>query len=160
MALIISLTLSLFISGNQSRKYIPFLFVLVVGILIARPGIWETLFNLFNATFNPQTIQGSSFSYRSELFNVVTNALSKDFIRFIFGHGLGSFYYLELGGSYKGSYDSFLSCDSSWVAFMSDTGYGGFIIMLLLLGKGCFHHLAKYPQDTSPGKSTVDRHLY
>ena len=90
---------------------------------------WEHLL----ATFDPTSPLGSSYEYRYVLRELAVKAVSKDMGRALWGYGMESFYYLGLQGNLYGKPYRFLSCDSSWVELLVETGYVGLIIVAALL---------------------------
>lgn len=135
LGLIMSLGLILLFEKGRVRKYLIVLGTLTLAVLIIRPGVWETIGNIYIATFDPSSPLGSSYEYRYVLRELVAKAVSKDMGRALWGYGMESFYYLGLQGNLYGKPYRFLSCDSSWVELLVETGYVGlFIVAALLLG--------------------------
>ena len=108
--------------------------VLAGIVLIVRPGIAETLVNMWQATFDPASRMGSSFQYRPILFETVRQTVSENPIRAIFGFGLGSFREKGLVLVMPGiETHRWYTCDSSWILFWYETGYVGLAILTTLL---------------------------
>lgn len=130
-----SMALLFVASETRIRTYICILALLSTSVCIVRPGIWHTIKGLYDATFDVSSPTGSSYEYRWALLTVGKQALAKDFFRSLWGYGSGTFYDLHLRGTFLGKPDhEFLSCDSSWIELMVETGYVGFLIIALLLG--------------------------
>jgi hypothetical protein len=127
--------LLLFIFYPATRKFILIIAVLGILVLIARPGIWLSLQNIARATFDPSTPLGSSYSYRYVLLNVVQEALSSDAMRFILGYGQDSFFHLGLEAELNERIHRFLSCDSSWIKILIESGYLGLFLSMLIFRK-------------------------
>jgi O-antigen ligase len=118
---------------GRVRKYLMVIGVLVAAVLVIRPGVWETIANMYIATFDPNSPLGSSYEYRFRLKQLSMQALAKDMGRSVWGYGMESFYYLELKGPLFGRPYRFLSCDSAWMELMVETGYGGLVIIGAIL---------------------------
>jgi O-antigen ligase len=133
LGLMMSLALVLVFERGRVRKYLIVLGILTLAVLIVRPGVWETIGNIYYATFDPTSPLGSSYEYRYVLRELAVKAVSKDMGRALWGYGMESFYYLGLQGNLYGKPYRFLSCDSSWVELLVETGYVGLIIAAALL---------------------------
>jgi len=138
IALILSLIILFIFSNTVMRKYIVIIFSIALITLISRPGVWDTLYGLWDATFDTETALNSSYEYRYALFRVARHALDQSSVRQFFGYGSGTFYDLQLEGEFRGRIHNFLSCDSSWISMMIGTGYVGLIIALVLFSKITF----------------------
>jgi hypothetical protein len=145
VATIVSTLLLLLASEPKIRKRIAVVASLAILSLIVRPGVAATIWNTYLATLNPDTQMGASFEYRPALFHAVTKALNQTPSRALFGFGLGSF--REKGLIIvlpKIETHRWYTCDSSWVLFMYETGYVGFIILGALLFRPAFMALRGY----------------
>lgn len=145
LASILAMSILMATAKAKIRKRIIVAAVLAGGVMLLRPGVAATLWNTYRATLDPRTQMGASYGYRSALFNTVTETLNHDPLRAIVGFGLGSFRekglvivlpHIETHRWY--------TCDSSWVLFMYETGYVGFIILAALLWKPAFIALRSY----------------
>jgi hypothetical protein len=131
------------------RKYVMWMGVLGVIILLARPGIWLTLSNLYNQTLAPETAQGSSYEWRYALYDQAFLHLNHDFWRALWGYGPESFFFLKWQGLFQGQIVPFESCDSSVAQLMIETGYIGFILaesVFLISGYKGFRAAMKIPK--------------
>jgi O-antigen ligase len=139
LGLVLAFTLLLILGNKTIRKYQAVIAALSLAVLIIRPGVWDTIRNLYSETFDygsfdTSSEKGLSFDYRLVLRHVAQKALDKDFSRELWGYGMESFTYLGLKGDLAGHEFPFLSCDSAWIELMVETGYVGlFLIALLLL---------------------------
>ncbi len=133
LALVFSLVSLLFFKRTQLRKYVLVILLMAVAVLIVRPGVWESISNLYTATENPDMPQGASYQWRYALYDIAYQHLGSDFSRALWGYGPESFYYLEWQGPFQGSIVIFDSCDSSIAALMIETGYIGLLIVLSIL---------------------------
>ncbi len=134
MAIVGSLGLLLFRSEKRVRRYILAITLLSVSVCVIRPGVWDTIEGIFFATFDLNSPTGSSYEYRYALLTVGEQALAKDSLHKLWGYGPGTFYDLHLRGDFLGNPDhEFLSCDSSWIELMVETGYVGLASIGLVL---------------------------
>src|SRR5947207_14849946 len=60
---------------------------LSVFVIIARPGVRDTLRDLFMSTFDPDSYRGKSYYYRKELWPVAKSLAATSGTRTLFGHG-------------------------------------------------------------------------
>jgi O-Antigen ligase len=120
---------------NRVRRYLVAVAALLFVILLARPGIWETMSSLYAESTDTTNPVGTSYLFRHALNQAVEQAVQKDPLRFALGYGLGTFRELGLEIDFLGSVKRWYTCDDNWAAFLYETGYGGLIIMCLLLGK-------------------------
>ncbi|HEY6272602.1 MAG TPA: O-antigen ligase family protein [Terriglobales bacterium] len=153
LALVLSLVILLLLSRNAVRKYLTVIFLLTATVLIARPGVWETIGNLYLETENPDTAQGSSYQWRYALYGITERELSKDFGRALSGYGPESFYYLGLEGQFQGATWKFESCDSAVVELLMDTGCVGFLLVAALLLKAAGAAFQSFRRLPSPANS-------
>jgi hypothetical protein len=135
LAAIFGTALVFFFTYKRVRKYMLVIVALSVTVMIVRPGVYDTIIAMYDATFNPENPMGSSYEYRYALMDVAKAALSKSTDRAFWGYGQESFFFLHLTGPFLGKDDHrFESCDSTWIQSMIETGYVGFGIFALLLG--------------------------
>ena len=134
LALILSMGVIFLWDNRRVRKYLAAVAVLTVAVLVIRPGVWDTIANIYWATFNPESPLGTSYDYRYALKDLAVKAVSKDMGRGLWGYGMESFYYLGLEGELDGRPYRFLSCDSAWLELLVETGYLGLLIVVLILG--------------------------
>jgi hypothetical protein len=137
LGLILALTLLLLFEGGKLRKYLLVIATLVALVLVIRPGVYDSISNLYGETFavNWDSPKGLSYEYRYELRRVAQKALARDFRRELWGYGMESFFSLHLEGDLAGHQHPFLSCDSAWIELMVETGYVGLVLIALLLFK-------------------------
>jgi O-Antigen ligase len=135
MAAIFGSLLVFFLTYKQIRKYMLVIAALCVLVMVVRPGVYDTVAGMYEATFDPNHPLGSSYEYRYALIDVAKKALSRSMDRTLWGYGQESFYFLQLTGPFLGKDDhKFESCDSAWIQSMIETGYVGFGIFAMLLG--------------------------
>ena len=157
LALVLSLGILLLFSRNAVRKYLTVIALLTATVLIARPGVWETIANLYGATQDADTAQGESYQWRYALYHVAERELSKDFGRSLWGYGPESFYYLGLTTEFRT--DGALhtvpveTCDSAVVELLMDTGCVGFLLVATLLLKAAGVAFQSFRRLPSPANS-------
>jgi hypothetical protein len=130
---ILGLLLFSIFGRNQLRRYVLVIVALSITVCIVRPGVWESVEGIYFNTMDTNTTQGSSYEYRYALMRVGTEAVLRSPTRAIWGYGLESFYDLGLVADFLNMHYEFLSCDSSWVELMVETGFVGLFIIALLL---------------------------
>jgi len=135
IALAGALGMLLVFSGGRIRKYVMAIALLTAAVLIIRPGVWQTLANIYYSTLNPETPAGESYDYRWALYRVAYQTLAQDFGRTVWGYGPESFFFLNLYAEFQGKMEVFQSCDSSIAQIWIEMGYGGLLIVLALLAK-------------------------
>ena len=133
LGLALSLTVLLLWERGRVRRYLVTIAVLTVAVLIIRPGVWDTIANIYRASFDPESPLGSSYEYRYVLKDLTIKVISKDTSRAMWGYGMESFYYLGLEGQLYGKPYRFLSCDSAWLELLVETGYVGLSIVASIL---------------------------
>jgi len=133
LGLMLSLSVIFLWDNGRIRKYLAVVAIICVPVVIIRPGVWDTISNIYVATFDPESPLGSSYEYRYVLRDLSIKAVSKDLTRSLWGYGMESFYYLGLEGELYGHPYQFLSCDSAWLEFLVETGYVGLMTISLIL---------------------------
>jgi O-Antigen ligase len=152
LAAIGSLVLLLFLVANRVRKYVMTMVILAVLVLVARPGIWQTIVDLYISSQDTATPVGASYEFRYALMNAIVNAVGKEPVRTVFGYGLGTFRELGLNISHMNVVQHWYTCDNNWGLFLYETGYGGLIIISALLLKALLMTLQSYWRLPRPEK--------
>jgi hypothetical protein len=129
----ISCTLMFFMIANQVRKYLVVIAVLSATVLIVRPGILQTIENLYESTQDASSPVGSSFEYRHALTDAIRHAVAANTTRTIFGYGMGTFRERGLDITFLDRVQHWYTCDNNWAKFLYETGYGGLLIIGALL---------------------------
>jgi hypothetical protein len=157
MAVALSAALLLALGRGALRKYLTIIALLTVTVLVARPGVWDTIRDLYGETLSPDTPQGESYEWRYVLFSIAQRELSKDFGRSLWGYGPESFYYLGLTTQAQVDGEEHTvkveSCDSAVVEIMMDTGYIGFLLVAALLLKAAFVTFRNFLKMARPSNS-------
>jgi O-antigen ligase len=133
LGLILSFAALFIWEKGRGRRYLTMIGILSMTVLLIRPGIWETLGNMYVGTLDPNSPLGSSYEYRYALRDLAVKTVSKSAERALWGYGMESFYYLGLEADLNGKPYKFLSCDSAWVELMVETGYVGLLIVGAIL---------------------------
>jgi hypothetical protein len=148
----LSFVLLFLLANNRVRKYVTVIALVSVLALVARPGVWQTIANLYESSEDPTSPVGTSYLYRHALMGAITTAVAKDPGRAMFGYGLGTFRELGLDISFLGTVERWYTCDNGWAAFLYETGYGGLIVVAMLLFKPLLTTLRAYTQLPQPEK--------
>jgi O-antigen ligase len=135
LGLILAFVILLLFERPKVRRYQLGIVVLAVLVMVIRPGVYETIRDLYSGTVDTSgdSPKNLSYEYRYELRRVAQQALARDFRRQLWGYGLESFYFLNLEGELAGHTYPFLSCDSAWIELTVETGYVGLLLIALLL---------------------------
>jgi hypothetical protein len=128
------------IGGQAIRKKLRFLSVLVALVLVARPGVLDTITDLWSQTFDNSSVKGRSADYRKVLWTVAWKELSKSPDRLAVGYGghstetmdLGE--YFESGAGGEAAQLGYTSWDSQLAADLMQYGFLGFGFELILYG--------------------------
>ncbi len=115
-------------------RLIPVIYLMVL-ILFFRPGVFNTIFGLFSSTLDENSLEGTSFFYRFELFKVAFYEIVKFPERVAFGYGDGAAHVMNLSGivSYGSQREvNFWSWDSEFAVILLHNGFIGFTLNLLL----------------------------
>ena len=119
--------------NNRIRKYLATVAILGVIVLVSRPGIWQTIADMYTASTDATSPVGASYLYRDTLDATVKAAVTKDAVRSLAGYGLGTFRELGLDITFLGVTQRWYTCDDQWAAFLYETGYVGLYIIGALL---------------------------
>jgi O-antigen ligase len=119
--------------GGRLRKYLLTLVVIGIVVVIARPGIWQTIDNLYEVSTDTNNPVGTSYLYRHVLDETVKAAVRKDTVRALLGYGLGTFREIGLQITFQGVTQVWHTCDDNWADFLYETGYVGLLIIGVLL---------------------------
>src|SRR5258708_20852551 len=102
LGLILSLSLLLLFDKGRVRKYLAVIGVIIVAVFVIRPGVLDTILNIYYATFDLRSPLGTSYEYRYVLRGLAVKTVSKDMTRELWGYGMEAFYYLGLKGVLTG----------------------------------------------------------
>jgi O-antigen ligase len=152
MALAFSLLALLVLGQGQLKKQVAVIGLLAVTVLVARPGVWETIYNDYVATNSSGTAQGESYQWRYALYGIAFQHLNADPARALWGYGPESFFYLGWKGDFQGKIVPFESCDSSIVQLMVETGYIGLLLVMAIFLKSViktYQHFRRMPKPSN-----------
>lgn len=118
----------------QTRKKLNLIIILIIFLLLINPGVRETITALVNATFNHDSVEGASVSYRFELWKQAKYLISRSTKNLLFGYGEEGRNYMELGErlSVTGHIMRFESWDSEFAVLLLETGFTGLLLNLVL----------------------------
>jgi hypothetical protein len=139
-----------FLIQNEIRRYLTWIAVFVIIVVVSRPGIWQTIADLYDATRDPTSEVGLSYQYRYALLDAITDAVDEAPGRMVFGYGLGTFREKGLIINFQGVSKRWYTCDDNWAAFLYETGYGGLTILVCLLFKPLLMTLQNYRRLPRP----------
>ncbi|MGD1082668.1 MAG: O-antigen ligase family protein [Candidatus Sulfotelmatobacter sp.] len=153
LGLVLAYTLFLFFSQARTRKHLLIIALLVISVLVIRPGVRETLENTYLATTDPDTPEGNSYAGRWDLIRIGTAALAKDAGREIWGYGPESFYYLHLETvNAEGHIAPSESCDDAWLNLAIETGYVGMLFVAALFLQALGMTVRRFFKEPEPAK--------
>jgi hypothetical protein len=133
LAMGLSLFLLFFMVNQKVRKYLIVTAVLGLTVAVSRPGIWETVAELYQSSTDPNTPVGASYLYRDTLNQTIQSVVAKDAARMMLGYGLGTFRELGLDITFLGKTQRWYTCDNNWALFLYEIGYVGLFLIVLLL---------------------------
>jgi hypothetical protein len=114
------------------------LVVACVGFLVvlAKPGVVETLGDRASSTSDSDSFKGGTFRYRLELWNVAWSEITKSPLRLLFGYGPGAGADADLDWelSYRGKTMQISSWDNHFAYDLYQSGCVGFIATAALYG--------------------------
>lgn len=116
-------------------RRVAIIFAMAIVLIIARPGVYNTIDGLYLQTTDPYSLEGGSFRYRFELWKVAYQEISKSPERFAFGYGEGTTGSLGIVGtlSYGQGRDmTFQSWDNDLAATLLEMGIVGLMAHLIL----------------------------
>jgi len=116
-------------------KTATFLSAAALLVMIVRPGVYESLLGMSNATLDKSTIKGSSFRWRLTVFNMARTRIAEaDLTHTLFGFGGGSHVFMEFGRVElsTGRSVQMESWDSELSVNLFEQGVVGFAMILLL----------------------------
>ncbi len=132
LALVLSLGVLLVSSKAKIRRNIVIICLLTGLVFVARPGVWQTIYDDYLSTVDKNSSQGESYQYRLALYSLAAHELGRSVPRAILGYGPESFFFLKIVGHFNGRTFAYESCDSSLASLLIETGYVGFTIVMLL----------------------------
>lgn len=101
VGLALSLGVMLFMGGVSVVRRLRWVIILTVVVLVARPGVFETIANLWQHSFDETSLKGRSASYRLKLWQVAYNQLRKSPERLVLGYGGSATRLMDLGDEFE-----------------------------------------------------------
>ncbi len=101
VGLALGLGVMLFMGGASVVRRLRWVIVLTLVVLVARPGIFETIANLWQHSFDETSLKGRSASYRLRLWQVAYNQLRKSPERLVLGYGGSATRSMDLGDEFE-----------------------------------------------------------
>jgi len=127
----------IFLMKFMFKKIILFS-VLVCVLLVARPGVYETITGLFSSTLNASSIKGSSFRWRFSILDLAIQQITDTdtLPKFLFGFGVGSRHYMaedfERINLSTGHSAAVYSWDMEYAIILFERGVVGFLLLIYL----------------------------
>jgi len=125
------------LGSKPLRKPIVIIACLAGFILVARPGVKDTIVNLASSSFQEDSIQGSSYQYRWKLWHVAWGEITKSPERFLFGYGglstesMDLSYYFERQAGGTTTLIGYTSWDNQYASDLIEFGFIGIAIEFL-----------------------------
>ena len=127
----------IFMFGEKAKnlKRIFILGLIGISIILIRPGIYQSIERLYNATFDKSTIKGSSFRWRAQVAELAFSQInsSDNLLNLLFGYGQGSHLFMEFPTTTTstGQRAEFLSWDNEFAVLFYEHGYMGFLLTIV-----------------------------
>jgi hypothetical protein len=127
-------TVLILLGGSKIRRGMICIFALTLAVLLARPGVYETLFDSAKTTTDRESLKGKTFMYRLELWKVAWSKITESPVRFLFGHGPGCGIDSEVEWelSYGGKGSTIESWDNHYAYDLYQSGILGLLARLIL----------------------------
>jgi hypothetical protein len=152
IAAIMSSILLFCLVRNRVRKYLVVLAMVAAMAVVTRPGVWQTISNLYESTQDANSPVGSSYEFRHALVHAISNAVTDNPARMLFGYGLGTFREKGLEIEFLGEVNRWHTCDNNWLLFLYETGFIGLLTVGVLLVKPLLMALRNYWRLPPPQK--------
>jgi len=140
IGLIAGTFIAFLLGSSEARRKLLLVGAFAVLIMIARPGVRETVWDSMHSLFEgDDTLKGSSASYRTRLWYVAYAEITKGIERTAFGYGgLStetmdlSHYFTEQGAGSAG-FLGYTSWDNHYASDLIEFGFVGFVTEVFLL---------------------------
>jgi hypothetical protein len=152
---VVSCILLFLMIANHVRKYLIVMATVSLIVLCARPGIWQTVVELYRSTLDESSVVGSSYQYRHVVADTVRQAVAKEPGRAMLGYGLGTFRELGLEIDFLNQRQRWYTCDNNWALFLYETGYLGLLSIGMLLFKPLLMMIQSYKRARGAGQNLV-----
>jgi O-antigen ligase len=129
------------VGGKDMRKKLILAATLAGAVLILRPGVRETIQNLYSATFDADSLKGGSYQTRWQLWSIAWQEIQASPVRFAFGYGPASTESMDLTHYFEGegatssiSKIGYTSWDNNFACDLIELGVAGFVLEAILFG--------------------------
>lgn len=118
-------------------KKITLIGILTAVALLIRPGVYQTIAEMGKNTLNPNSVKGSSYRWRFQVFNTAYTKIVEDadVLIFLFGYGAGSHLFHKFEPILLSSgehYGDLTSWDCEYAIILYSRGVIGLILLLYL----------------------------
>lgn len=153
LAFLIACAVLLVAGYSGVRRHLAVIAALTIAILVTRPGVTQSIADMYAATRDPTSPEGQSYQWRYLLYHLAQQELGKSTERALWGYGPESFYYLNLSAPFLVDGEerqvSVLSCDSAVVEVAMDTGYVGLLLLTSIFAGAALSAIRLYRRVTS-----------
>ena len=122
----------LVLATRRMRRTVLVFCLLAVVVLVARPGVRATVYDLVMTTNDPDSYRGGSYEYRKELWPVAFDLAGSSPVRALFGHGGQSTETMDLHSRFEYGGSTFnigySSWDNNYACDLVEFGYVGLSI--------------------------------
>lgn len=135
IAFLLGALFALFLNPRDLSKKFAVMGIGSLLMLILNPATWRSISSLVLATFNPDSLKGSSYNWRYLVWNTAVSELKdKGILEFIFGTGGGSHLLLDFRQviSSTGHIHQLISWDMEYAIILFERGVLGFLLVILL----------------------------
>ena len=157
LGLALALGIMFALGGRGLRKTLALIGLLVVLVLLARPGVVGTLTHYVQDTVETDSFKGGTALYRLELWRVAYHEISKSPWRFLFGYGpsAGKEIQLEWKLSYRNTLYVIDSWDNQFAYTLFQFGFVGLAATLLLYLKGIAIFFRTWRESWYPDRNVL-----
>ena len=139
LGLVIALVATAVLGGKVLRKKLALMAVLTAAVLILRPGVRDTIKNLYLETFEADSQKAESYQTRWDLWHVAWTEIRRTPTTFLFGLGPASAENMDFTSYFEGegATSAFVkightSWDNNYASDLIEYGAVGFVMELIL----------------------------
>ena len=146
------------LGGKALRKKLALMALLTAVVLIVRPGVRDTITNLYQETFDEDSQKAGSYQTRWELWDVAWTEIRRTPTRFLFGLGPASAEFMDFTGYFEGEGSTsalvklgHTSWDNNYASDLIEFGVVGFTFELILfasIARALFRNWLRADQDS------------
>lgn len=122
--------------------------VVVLSVLVMRPGIYQSIMNKYEGTLDASSLEGSSYRWRFTVLHMATSYISNaNVVHFLFGFGQGMHGFLDHGLVWlsTGRFVELESWDMEFAVILFENGIVGILLLFslytIVLSKSTFAYL-------------------